>query len=239
MVQKATDAVRLATALIVLAVALKAWFWLPVIGWKLAETHVQVRNQELQLTKLEQAWARAMAPEGLLDTRLQEFNMTLYQGINGRPTMTPWGPAHVGGLMAKLSTFNEHVEVVSGAIAISLLEPGGIRDTVSSVGQSINQLADRSSETVGMVNATLPLFTDCTQNADCLFNRWQGTAKSFERTMQVIERTAPDITESFGRIADNTAETTGHIKTWVEPKPWYKTPGVIGKIGVGLCRILC
>jgi ABC-type transporter Mla subunit MlaD len=64
------------------------------------------------------------------------------------------------------------------------------------------------NETIDQLNETLPLFLDCDHNADCLFNRYVGTARSAEQT-----------SESIARISNDLSILTHKL---TEPKPWYR-----------------
>lgn len=232
----ATDCARLATTLFVLAAVVKVWLWLPVIGWNLAETNVRIRNQEIQLTKLEQTLTTAVAPNGLIDTRLFETNGILYRGIQGTPMMTPYGPAHVGGLMGKLSTLNESVQMATTSFSMAMVGSGGIMDTVATVGQSVNEVADQAAIGLRQANDAFPMWNS---RFLAVSGEAMHTMDHTRRFMVTVQRESPRLIQSFQKIADNAAEATGYAKEYVRPVPWYKQPSMIGKVGVGLCRILC
>jgi hypothetical protein len=83
------------------------------------------------------------------------------------------------------------------------------------------QLADSLKPLNGItaqVNEALPLFLDCDHNADCLFNRYVGTARGTEKTAEAIGKISTDIS------------TLTHELT--KPKPWYKHLTDYLKVGV-------
>ena len=69
----------------------------------------------------------------------------------------------------------------------------------------------KAADIASHVDDALPPFTDCAYldaagnplggNPDCLFNRYQGASKAFERTMEAIAKAAPGVAAS----ADSTA----------------------------------
>jgi hypothetical protein len=72
-----------------------------------------------------------------------------------------------------------------------------LADTVQPVNEISRQIASAA-----------PLFLDCENNADCLFNRYVGTARGTEKT-----------SEAVGRIATDLSTLTHEL---TKPKPWYR-----------------
>ena len=60
-------------------------------------------------------------------------------------------------------------------------------------------------ESTQQINLALPDFLDCEFNENCVFNRYQGLAKSMERTSQVVAAEAPKMSASVQSIAESSA----------------------------------
>jgi Na+-transporting methylmalonyl-CoA/oxaloacetate decarboxylase gamma subunit len=68
------------------------------------------------------------------------------------------------------------------------------------------------------IDSAAPLFLDCDHNADCLFNRYVGTARGTEKTA-----------ESIGNISADISTLTRKL---TEKKPWYKHLNDYFKLGI-------
>jgi hypothetical protein len=84
-----------------------------------------------------------------------------------------------------------------------------------------------SAGITAQVENGLPLFLDCDHNADCVFNRYQGTAKAMERAagdfsaMSVdFRRDWPGYLHTWDGIGRNVEETTASIDKLTKPH-WY------------------
>jgi hypothetical protein len=84
-----------------------------------------------------------------------------------------------------------------------------------------------SAGIAAQVENGLPLFLDCDHNPDCLFNRYQGTAKAVERAagdvsaMSVdFRRDWPGYLRTWNGIGRNVEETTASIDKLSRPH-WY------------------
>lgn len=58
------------------------------------------------------------------------------------------------------------------------------------------------------VDEQAPLFLDCESNPDCVFNRFQGTSKAIEKTMEAVAVAAPQLGESAVANGKNFAGIT-------------------------------
>ncbi len=102
-------------------------------------------------------------------------------------------------------------EKLAGTLAVAnlaLAEVHGLREDVAPI------LA-HSSSIVRQVDEALPLFADCDHNADCAFNRFQGTSKAVEKAAQnfgamsaEIRADLPHTLAGVDRIVANSDKTS-------------------------------
>jgi hypothetical protein len=119
----------------------------------------------------------------------------------------------------------DSVQQITQTRTEALAAIGSIKDTAdarlaSIQGDAVKQLAavtDPLHATLAAVADTTPMFTDCDHNPDCLFNRYQGASKAFERasmetakTMQAVQAGTPAIVASVTKAANNAAEASAN-----------------------------
>jgi len=84
-----------------------------------------------------------------------------------------------------------------------------LQETVQPTLNNLASITKHVDDISAHVADTVPLFTDCEYNVDCLFNRVQGTSKAVEKTMQAVAKAAPDVAAS-AVIIGKSAEGTGN-----------------------------
>ena len=77
--------------------------------------------------------------------------------------------------------------------------------------EGIQNVTAQTAQIESQISDSLPLFLDCEHNPDCLFNRYQGSAHAFERTMQAVEKAAPRVADSAARNGENLAGITQDV----------------------------
>lgn len=148
----------------------------------------------------------------------------------------------------KLSTRSETLIVAAAKQADSRL--GSIQEAAHSQLSRVNDSLAKTADTVAaarpvldhaagvvaQVDDALPLFLDCDHNADCIYNRWVGTARSTETAMRAVALSAPATTKSV----ENTARSVESIAhSWEKQTPLYmKATGWVVTLGLKLRGLL-
>lgn len=99
--------------------------------------------------------------------------------------------------------------------------------SVAALESDVKPTLDRSAAIAAQVDSALPLFLDCDQNPDCVFNRYVGASKSFEKASQNFAQTSADFRSSvpamlstWQSIGNNVAGTAANINRLTKPH-WY------------------
>jgi len=92
-------------------------------------------------------------------------------------------------LVATRELVNSQLGVTLGKVDVALAE---VRELHAELRPTIENVAGITRQT----EEALPLFLDCENNADCAFNRFQGTSKAVERAAQNIGAMSTEIRAS-------------------------------------------
>jgi len=99
--------------------------------------------------------------------------------------------------------------------------------TVTTLQTDLKPTLDRSAAIAAQVDDALPLFLDCDHNPDCVFNRYVGASKSFEKASQNFAQTSvdfrgavPAMLSTWQSIGTNVAGTAANINRLTKPH-WY------------------
>jgi hypothetical protein len=103
---------------------------------------------------------------------------------------------------------------------------------------------DKTAAIAGQVNEVLPLFLDCEYNQDCIFNRYVGASKGFERAMlnfgqasQDARLALPHMLTTWDQIGVDVSGTAANLNRLTKPR-WYDRLLGYGLNGVVIYRNL-
>jgi len=110
----------------------------------------------------------------------------------------------------------------------------GIHSELSPTLQNLAAASSKGADIATHVDDALPPFTDCAYlddagnpvggNPDCVFNRYQGASKAFEKTMQAIAAAAPGVSSSAESISKSVAREADSLTKpqtfWQGLKSW-------------------
>jgi hypothetical protein len=90
--------------------------------------------------------------------------------------------------------------------------------TVDSLHRDLKPSLDSAAAITAQVNDALPLYLDCDHNPDCVFNRYVGVSKGFERASanvgqmsQDFRGAVPPMLNTWSRIGVDVSATTDHV----------------------------
>jgi hypothetical protein len=90
--------------------------------------------------------------------------------------------------------------------------------TVDSLHHDLKPSLDSAAAITAQVNDALPLYLDCDHNPDCVFNRYVGVSKGFERASanfgqmsQDFRGAVPPMLNTWSRIGVDVSATADHV----------------------------
>lgn len=176
----------------------------------LVETQLNaIRNDTLAAVNVQLNTTRAELSQQIVDTRL-DLIKTLNAEMNATRRLAALE------LEKTRLTIRESVAVADTRLAAIQADANQqltkIEEDANARLQDTNNIVADTLKPVNIVSSQIadaaPLFLDCDHNADCLFNRYVGTARGTEKTA-----------EALGKIATDVSTLTHEI---TKPKPWYK-----------------
>jgi hypothetical protein len=130
-----------------------------------------------------------------------------------------------GELAAIRSTADKRTGESLARVDTALQAMTGIRADLQPVLKHAGSIA-------AQVDDAAPLYLDCEFNPDCAFNRFQGTSKAVEQTMQAVAKAAPKLAAAAVKNGDNVAGITTDIHTIT--KAATKPKSFFGKVWAGI-----
>jgi hypothetical protein len=200
--------------LLVVLVALAAG---AIVLERAATATVEAAGQEVRGT-------RAALVGELRDARLElEGELTA-----ARRDVLTRSEREVGALRSDLVGEAEAVRVTADArMGDALARADRALSVAEALDGQLQPVLAHSAGITAQVENGLPLFLDCDHNPDCVFNRYQGTAKAVERAagdfsaMSLdFRRDWPGYLRTWNGIGRNVEETTASIDKLTKPR-WY------------------
>lgn len=136
----------------------------------------------------------------------------------------------------QLGKANQSIATIAQSVSSELPAfSSGITQSVASVAADVHAVSGPIASTAGQVADAAPLFLDCQFNPSCAYNRFQGTSKSIERTMQTIAKAAPEVAESTIKIEQHAAGVMADVHREADaitkPRHWWQKLGTL--LGLG------
>jgi hypothetical protein len=117
-------------------------------------------------------------------------------------------------------------------------------DSLALVTVGLKPILDHAGNIAKQVDDNAPMFLDCDHNPDCVFNRFQGTSKAFERAAinfgamsQDVRLAVPGFISNANSLVADSAATATNIKKLTTPK-WYDRALGYGYTGIQIYRDL-
>lgn len=115
---------------------------------------------------------------------------------------------------------------------------------VEEIRGDLKPVLNHAGRVAKQVDNAAPMFLDCEYNADCAFNRFQGTSKALERAAinfgqmsQNVRLALPGFVANANSLVADSAATANNIKRLTTPK-WYDRALGYGYTGIQIYRDL-
>lgn len=136
----------------------------------------------------------------------------------------------------QLTAATRELATVTRVAAVTIPETASsITKSIASISQDVHQVAVPIAGTAAQLNDAAPLYLDCEFNPDCAFNRFQGTSKAIELTMQTVAKAAPQIAQSAVSIEGSAKSIAGdfakEVHEFTKPKRWWQRLEDFLKVG--------
>lgn len=132
----------------------------------------------------------------------------------------------------QLGAANRSIGMVATLAATELPAlQGSLSDSLAKVTEDVHETLEPVSLLMKQANDAAPMFLDCSQDGggqDCIFNRFQGTSKAIERTMQAIAKATPEVS---GNVSAISTDVRREVDAIVKPRHWWQKLGAL--LGLG------
>jgi hypothetical protein len=121
---------------------------------------------------------------------------------------------------------DKQLSVVGNKLADQLIKAeADLNVQLGILNSNMSAVLEPTGKLLAQANDAAPLFLDCVQNSDCLFNRWVGIGRGIEKMAENGATTSKNVAKLTEDVEKFTLEIT-------KPKPWYKHLVDFGKLGV-------
>ncbi len=125
-------------------------------------------------------------------------------------------------------TVKGSLQIIAAPVNVLIADLAPVLTYSSETIAAVKPVLEHAASIANQVDNNAPLFLDCENNPDCVYNRFQGVSKATEKTMQAVAVAAPQLATSavgVGKSADGIARSVDSVA-----EAYAKPTTVFGKI---------